>query len=268
MISHWLGIRLSAVSHQRSALRGPSSAGQAQAALLSPSSLSLMPRVSRFTVHGSPLASHPSRSVDGFTILEMLIVLFLLGGILAILIPRFSFEEDLRSTGRTLIAVLRTLQGEAAAKQTPLKLYFDLDRGLYWMMLVEGKEERLPLDPGWKIPRALPESIRLTEVSIGQDKHVSGRADVSFFTNGRIEPVTMYLMDSKNNLLGLAVDSLTGGIRVSEERFDIPRTRFIPDRVRTLLKPRLQTGAAGSVTDGLPKPSTGQDASKQTPNQR
>jgi len=205
---------------------------------------------------------------NGFTLLEMLVALFLLGGILAIMIPRISFEEDLRSTGRTLIGVLRTLQGEAATKQTPLKLYFDLDQGLYWMMLVEGKEERLPLDPAWKTPRALPESIRLTEVSIGPDKHVSGRADVSFFTNGRIEPVTMYLMDSKNNLLGLAVDSLTGGIRVSDERFDIPRTRFIPDRVRTLLKPRSQTGAAGSVIDGLPKPSIGQDAPKQTPNQR
>lgn len=197
----------------------------------------------------------------------MLVALFLLGGILAILIPRISFEEDLRSTGRTLIGVLRTLQGEAAAKQTPLKLYLDLNQGLYWMMLVEDKEERLPLDPAWKTPRSLPESIRLTEVSIGQEKHVSGRADVSFFTNGRIEPVTIYLMDSKNNLLGLAVDSLTGGIRVSDERFDIPRIRFIPDRVRTLLKPKSETGATGAARDGLPNLSIGQDAPRQTPNQ-
>lgn len=193
-----------------------------------------------------------SCSVAGFTIFEMLIVLFLLGGILAIMIPRISFEEDLRSTGRTLIGLLRTLQGDAAAKQTPLRLYLDIDRGLYWLMLVEGKEERLPLDPAWKTPRSLPESIRLTEISIGQDKHMSGRVGLTFFTNGRIEPVTLYLMDAKNNLLGLAVDSLTGGIRVSDERFDIPRNRFIPDRVRTLLKARPQTGAAGSAIGGIP----------------
>lgn len=197
----------------------------------------------------------------------MLVALFLLGGVLAILIPRISFEEDLRSTGRKLIGVLRTLQGEAAASQTPLKLYLDLDQGLYWMMRVEGKEERLPLDPAWKTPRSLPESIRLTEVSIGQDKHVSGRADVAFFTNGRIEPVTIYLMDSKNNLLGLAVDSLTGGIRVSDERFDIPRTRHIPDRVRILLKPKSQTGSTGATRDGLPNLSIGQNVPKPTPNQ-
>lgn len=196
----------------------------------------------------------------------MLIALFLIGGVLAIMIPRITLDEDLRSTGRTLIGVLRTLQGEATANQTPLRLYFDLDQGLYWMMLVEGKEERLPLHPAWKTPRSLPESIRLTEVSIGQDKHMSGRATVSFFTNGRIEPVTMYLMDSKNNLLGLAVDSLTGGIRVSEERFDLPRNRLIPDRVKILLKPSPQAAAGTQTKGGIPNLSVGQDAPKPTAN--
>lgn len=214
-------------------------------------SLVRMRQIHRFGLSSS-LRPYAIGSSDGFTLLEMLIALFLLGGVLAILIPRISVEEDLRSTARKLIGVLRTLQGEAAASQTPLKLYLDLDQGLYWMMLVEGKEERLPLDPAWKTPRSLPESIRLTEVSIGQSKHMSGRADVSFFTNGRIEPVTMYLMDSQNNVLGLAVDSLTGGIRVSDERFDIPRTRFIPDRVRTLLKARSETGTTGSARGGIP----------------
>lgn len=238
-------------------VNGHSSLDRAQArsdqsaAIGSPRSV-LRPQASPLTPFAARRTPHAGGSFDGFTILEMLIALFLLGGVLAIMIPRISFEEDLRSTARKLIGVLRTLQGEAAASQTPLKLYLDLDQGLYWMMLVEGKEERLPLDPAWKTPRSLPESIRLTEVSIGQTRHLSGRADVSFFTNGRIEPVTMYLMDSKNNLLGLAVDSLTGWIRVSDERFDVPRHRFIPDRVRTLLKARSQPGAAETARGGIP----------------
>lgn len=203
----------------------------------SPSTMdsSFISDASRFTLHGV-------RSPNGFTILEMLFVLFLLTMVVVIVLPRISFDEDLRSTGRKLIGVLRTFQGQASTSQRPLKLYLDMDQGTYWMMLVEGKEERIPLDPAWKLPRSLPESIRLTEVSIGQDKHFSGRVDVFFFPNGRIEPVIMYLRDDKNNLLGLAVDSLTGGIRVSDERFDPPPNRFIPDRVRTLLKPKQQTG--------------------------
>lgn len=196
----------------------------------------------------SPLARHRRFSSAGFTILEMLIVLFLLTVVVAVVFPRFSLDEDLSSTGRKLIGVLRTVQGLATTSQQPLKLYLDLDQGTYWMMMVEGKEERLPLDPAWKLPRSLPESIRWTEVSVGQDKRFSGRVDISFFANGRIEPVTMYLMDEKNNLLGLAVDSLTGGIRVSDERLDPPLNRIIPDRVRLLLKPNKQ---AGTMPRGL-----------------
>ncbi|MBX3326665.1 MAG: hypothetical protein KF682_12270 [Nitrospira sp.] len=189
----------------------------------------------------------------------MLIALFLLGGVLAVVLPRISFEEDLRSTGRKLVGVLRTFQGQAAADQTPLRLYLDLDQGLYWMMVIEGKEERLPLDPAWKTPRTLPESIRLTEVSIGQDKRMGGRAGVTFFPNGRIEPVTMYLMDNRNNLLGLAVDSLTGAIRISDERFDPPPNRFIPDRVKVLLKASAQqAGTSGTARGGPAAPSRAQ----------
>jgi prepilin-type N-terminal cleavage/methylation domain-containing protein len=189
-------------------------------------------------------------SSAGFTMLEMLIVLFLLTVVVVVVLPRISLDEDLSSTGRKLVGVLRTFQGLAATSQQHVKLYFDLDQGTYWMMMVEGKEERLPLDPGWKTPRSLPESVRLTEVSVGQEKHFSGRVDISFFANGRIEPVTMYLMDTKNNLLGLAVDSLTGGIRVSDERLDPPLNRIIPDRVRLLLKPNKEAGA-GALPRGL-----------------
>ena len=198
----------------------------------------------------SPLTPHPLHASAGFTILEMLIVLFLLTVVVAVVFPRISLDEDLASTGRKLVGVLRTFQGLAATNQKPLKLYLDIDQGTYWMMLVEGKEERLPLDPGWKLPRSLPESIRFTEISIGQDKRFTGRVDVTFFANGRIEPVTMYLMDAKNNLLGLAVDSLTGGIRVSDERLDPPPYQIIPDRVRLLLKPNQQAGA-GAPQRGL-----------------
>lgn len=211
---------------------------------------SLAPHVLRLTPYPSPLTLHPLRSSAGFTILEMLIVLFLLTVVVAVVFPRISLEEDLGSTGRKLVGVLRTFQGLAATSQKPLKLYLDIDQGTYWMMLVEGKDERLPLDPGWKLPRSLPESIRFTEVSVGQDKRFSGRVNITFFANGRIEPVTMYLMDAKNNLLGLAVDSLTGGIRVSDERLDPPPYQLIPDRVRLLLKPNQQEGT-GALQRGL-----------------
>jgi len=191
-----------------------------------------------------PLAPPPSPSSAGFTLLEMLIVLFLLAGVLVIVLPRIVIGPDLNSTGRKFIGELRTLQGWAATRQKPVKLYLDLDRGTYWAMLVDGKEEKAPLDAGWTTPRSLPESIRFAEFSMGQVRRENGRMDVSFYPSGRIDPMTVLFADGSNNRLALAVDSLTGAIRTSDERIDPPRNRRIPDRVRTLLQPTAQDSAA------------------------
>lgn len=191
-----------------------------------------------------PRLSPRTRNESGFTLLEMLIVLFLLAGVLVIVIPRVVIGENLSATGRKFIGALRSLQGVAATSQKPVKLYMDLDQGTYWAMVVEGKEEKLPLDASWATPRSLPESVRFTEVSVGQTKRISGRADLSFFPNGRIDPVTIYFADGGNNLLALAVDSFTGNIRTSDERIEPLRNQTIPDRVKTLLQANVQRGAA------------------------
>ena len=184
-----------------------------------------------------PFATRHLLSSRGFTLIEMLIVLFLLAGILVIVLPRVIIGEDLSSTGRKFIGTLRTLQGLAATSQKPVKLYLDLDQGTYWVKVMEGTEEKLPLDAAWTTPRSLPDAIRFSEVSVGQDKRTYGRTDLSFYPNGRIDPVMVFLTDRNNNLLVLTVDSFTGAIRTSEERIDPFRNKPIPDRVRTLLRP-------------------------------
>jgi prepilin-type N-terminal cleavage/methylation domain-containing protein len=184
----------------------------------------------------SPLTSHSLSASAGFTLLEMLIVLFLLGGVLALVIPRIVIGEDLSSTGRKFVGTLRSLQSMATTIQKPVKLYLDLDRGTYWVMVVDSREEKRPLDAVWATPLSLPESIRFTEISVGPAKWTYGRAELSFFPNGRINPATVYLSDAGNGLLGLAVDPLTGRIRTSDQRFDLVRPRPIPDRVKVLLQ--------------------------------
>jgi len=229
-----------------------------------PWTLVICDRVQPDSVNGS-VRPCPFHASGGFTFLEMLFVLFLLSGMLAIVIPRINLDEDLSSTGRKFVGLLRTLQGLAVTGQKPVKLYLDLDQGLYWMMMVEGKEERLPLDPAWKTPRSLPESVRLIELSVGDNKRLSGRADLSFSPNGRFEPIIMYFMDTKNNLLALAVDPLTGAIRITNERIEPLRNRIIPDRVKLLLKPTTPVGTSGPAGANPPPRST-IDAPKPEPN--
>ncbi len=176
------------------------------------------------------------RGTDGFTILEIIIVLFLLTGLLTILIPRIGIGETLASNGRKWVSAFRTFQEMAVAAQKPVRLHIDLERGQYWPMILQDGEERLPFNEAWQTPVNLPESIHITDIQVGQKKNSAGRIAVLFYPNGKIDPVVMHLIDDSNNLLGIQVEPVTATIRVSDQRIEPPRPWTLPERIRQLLQ--------------------------------
>ena len=183
-----------------------------------------------------PLATYYLRSSDGFTILEIILVLFLLVGLLGIILPRISLEENLGTVGRRLVGNVRSLQSLAMSTQKTVHLYVDIDRGIYWPMIVDGNQEKAPADATWATPLKLPETIRFTDILVSQGKKESGRVDLFFYPTGRIDTATMHLMNVSNNILAIAIEPVTGAIRMSDERIAPPRPLTIPDRLRPLLK--------------------------------
>jgi len=205
---------------------------------------------------GRPLERH--REAQGFTILEIIIVLFLLTGLLTILIPRIGIGETLASNGRKWVSTFRTFQEMAIAEQKPVRLYIDLERGQYWPMILQDGEERLPFNEAWQIPINLPDSIHITDVQIGQKKSSAGRIAVLFYPNGKIDPVVMHLIDDSNNLLGIQVEPVTATIRVSDQRIEPPRPWMLPERIRQLLQIQQTLPGLKPVAPTAPVGSAGQ----------
>jgi type II secretory pathway pseudopilin PulG len=179
----------------------------------------------------------------GFTLLEMIFVLFLLAALLGLIIPRMTFGDNLGSVGRRLVGTIRSLQGMAMMAQKPIHLYLDIDQGTYWPTVLEGIEEKVPLDAAWATPLSLPESVRVTDVTAAQGTKTSGRADLWFYPSGRVDPVTIHLTDGAANILAIAVEPVTGAIRVSDQRIEPVKPAPIPDRI----KPFLQTLPIGGA---------------------
>ena len=182
------------------------------------------------------LTPHPLRSSQGFTILEIIIVLFLLVGLLGIILPKISLEDTLGSVGRRMVGTVRSLQSLAMTTQKTVRLYVDMDRGVYWPVILDGNQEKVPADPTWATPLKLSETIRFSDILVAQGKKESGRVDLYFYPTGRIDPATMHLVDTHNSILAIAIEPVTGAIRVSDERIEPPKALKIPDRVRPLLK--------------------------------
>ena len=187
-----------------------------------------------------PLAArhlpHACLATAGFTILEIILVLFLLVGLLGIVLPRISLEENLGSVGRRMVGTVRSLQGMAMLTQKTVRLYVDLDRGIFWPVILDGNEEKVPTDATWATPLNLPEHIRFSDMLASQGKKETGRVELFFYPTGRVDPMTMHLVDKNNNVLAIAIEPVTGAIRMSDERIEPTKPLTIPDRVRPLLQ--------------------------------
>jgi len=229
-----IGAEFSAISIQLSA------PDESQSSALGPE-----PCNSSFNIHNSTFAEdgtasrltpYALRSSRGFTILEIIIVLFLLAGLLGIVLPRISLEENLGSVGRRMVGTVKSLQSLAMLTQKTVRLYVDVDRGVYWPVILDGNQEKVPIDATWATPLNLPETIRFSDILVSQGKKESGRVDLFFYPTGRIDPATMHLVDARKNILAIAIEPVTGAIRMSDERIEPPRPLTIPDRVRPLLQ--------------------------------
>ena len=182
------------------------------------------------------LTPYPLRASTGFTILEIIIVLFLLAGLLGIVLPRISLDENLGSVGRRMVGTVRSLQSLAMTTQKTVRLYVDIDRGVYWPVILDGNQEKIPIEAAWATPLNLPAAIRVSDILVTQGKKELGRVELSFYPTGRIDPATMHFVDARNNILAIAIEPVTGAIRMSDERIEPPKALTIPDRVRPWLK--------------------------------
>lgn len=206
---------------------------------LSEKTVSLVPA----PILSARLPARHFHGASGFTILEIIIILFLLTGLLSFIVPRIGITDNLGSVGRKWIAALRTMQDMSISNQKTVRLYVDLDRGQYWPMILQGGEEKAPLDAAWLTPASFPETIRVADMQVGQKKSTSGRADVFFYPNGKIDPITMHLTDGDNNILGIQVEPVTANIKVSDQRIEPPKPWTLPERLKPLLQ--IQPGIAG-----------------------
>lgn len=203
---------------------------------------------------GTPLPA--STASGGFTMLEIVLVLFLLVGMLTLVIPRISLGESLGSTGRKWVGAMRSFQEMAMMTQKTVRLYVDIDRNMYWPMVIDGKEEKIPLDPTWAMPIVLPETVRFADIQIGTTVKQAGRVEIFFYPNGRIDPAIVHLTDMSNNIVGVFVEPVTAMIRMTDHRIDPPRPIVILERIRPLLQPMTP-----GIRQGLP-PATSQPGSR------
>nr|HID58097.1 prepilin-type N-terminal cleavage/methylation domain-containing protein [Desulfobacterales bacterium] len=132
---------------------------------------------------------------QGYTLIEITTVVFLIGLLILVTIPRFRegiLTDGLKLTVRKIVGTAKNLRNVAVLDQKDYLLCFDLESNRLWtMLLTASPEERYQ---GEKNAFQLPDDVKILDiVHPGMDKDTTGYATIRFFKKGYVQPTVIHL---------------------------------------------------------------------------
>lgn len=151
------------------------------------------------TLNGQIVAAN--RSGGGFTLMELMVVLFILSVVAVLVFPKLSNNgaADLRSSARNLAAALRYLEDTAVSTKTPYRMWINLDDSSIRVnkVLSDGSEQ--PDDDVFFSDKFLADDITISDVITSRMGKVSaGEVQLDFTPMGLREMATIHLKTKKD----------------------------------------------------------------------
>lgn len=134
-------------------------------------------------------------SKRGFTLIELTIVLFLIGTMLFLAVPRIRdavLTDDLTKTANLLNTMARQLRSDAVREQVDYVVCLDIDHNLFYTYSTDMTPEAL--QEAKKRFFKLPEKVKFADVyQFGEDKITTGEVRITFFRKGYTAPAVIHL---------------------------------------------------------------------------
>ena len=176
----------------------------------------------------------------GFSLIEIIIVIMIIGGVLAASLSRMSFGKkvDNRAVFREIVIAVKEVRNRAKLYSTTYRLVFKIDEkeSSYWLeksvsptlidkeFLAKQRERGNKEDEGapaspfqvdssyLKKEKELPSGYLVKQLESGPQDAVftEGMVYIHFFPTGMVEPVALQIQDPKKNIWTLVFNPLTG----------------------------------------------------------
>ena len=156
---------------------------------------------------------------DGFTLIELIVVIFLISIVFFYSMPRFQaslFSNNTKKTARWIINNVKVLKEKAAADQRLYTLHLDIAPGRLWTTNEFMREEELEnaREKGYE----LPNDVKLLDVEYpGKGKIALGIADICFYKTGYSDKALIHIEDSDNKQLTFLIEPFLSGVKLFEK---------------------------------------------------
>ena len=155
---------------------------------------------------------------DGFTLIELMVVIFLIALFSALVIPRLpSIDAGGAERGaRRIAGMTKYLYNEAALSGREHRLLFDLDANALRPRTLNASHEVVAVK-GLAEENKLPSGVKLLDVAVaGQEKVSSGETTMSISPTGWLPQTIIHLESSNHQILTIRLLSYTGSAEVYE----------------------------------------------------
>jgi general secretion pathway protein H len=159
----------------------------------------------------------------GFTLLELLLVIVLIGVVLVLAVPstRDALTGDkLKKTSRQLIGLERKLRAEAVRDQLDYILCIDLSDSSYWITASDVTPEKQADIK--KHRQHLPDEIVIADIVDENNKKISsGEVKIVFKRNNVCSPSVIHLSHEEDKMT-IAINPFLGVMDIYDKYVDIP----------------------------------------------
>src|SRR5262245_43251673 len=168
-------------------------------------------------------------SAEGFTLIEIGLVLLIISVIVALVVPRFrdQSQAELMAQARRMAITFRFLQEQAVLNGRVYRLNFDLDQQRYF---VTSDEEGVDLGGAFTTESgtltkdvALPASMQIAAVDVPMisGKLYEGVAFTHCYPDGSVDPTVVHLDNGQQVYTLYVPDGLTGRAYVASGYLDL-----------------------------------------------
>jgi prepilin-type N-terminal cleavage/methylation domain-containing protein len=174
-----------------------------------------------------PISSIRSNgSTGGYSLIELMVVLILVGLMITIAVPRFRYAlltDNLKGTTRRLVATMTNLRNEAVREQRTYLFYLDLDSNRFWSEWTGMTDEARRL--ARKGAFGFPEDVEILDVWFsGKGKQTASEAVIRFNKKGYVQESVIHLGSRDGRKLTLVFSPFQERARVLDEYVDFEGT--------------------------------------------